>query len=199
MIGAGKLLPFRRTSVPAAEMSDRALVAACAVGDPAALGALFDQHGDSVHRFLSRLTGASPSDLDDLVHTTFLEVFRSARRFRAKAAVLTWIFGIAVNVSRHHARGESRRRAALVSLSHGLRAHGQRPDDAAEQRQLLARVAAALDALPHDLRAVFVLCEMEDLSGREAAAALGVRPGTVGRRLYEARQQLRAAGERGDR
>jgi RNA polymerase sigma-70 factor (ECF subfamily) len=47
--------------------------------------------------------------------------------------------------------------------------------------------------LPFDLRAAFILCDLEEMSGADAAATLDVRPGTLGRRLFEARRALRAA------
>ena len=50
-----------------------------------------------------------------------------------------------------------------------------------------------MDALPHDLRAAFVLCDLEEMPGVEAARALDVRAGTLWRRLHEARRALRAA------
>jgi RNA polymerase sigma-70 factor (ECF subfamily) len=65
--------------------------------------------------------------------------------------------------------------------------------EAAERRELLARMGAALERLPHELKEAFLLCEVEELSGVEAARALDVRPGTLWRRLHEARKRLRAA------
>ena len=90
----GKLLALRRVAGDPAEMSDVALLAACAVGDSAALGALFDRHRSAVQRFLARL--ADQRDTDDLVQETFLQVNRSADRFRGRSSVKTWILGIAV-------------------------------------------------------------------------------------------------------
>jgi len=192
----GKLLPLRRVAGDAAEMSDDALLAASAVGESAALGALFDRYHARIHRFLGRLSGTDRRDLDDLVQATFLEVRRSAARFGGRASVKTWIFGIAVNVVRHHVRGEMRRRAMnqrFAELPAGLAAA---PDTDAEQRQLLARVAAALAELPHDLKVALVMCDLEDIPGAEAARVLGVREGTLWRRLHEARKRLRAAVKR---
>ena len=50
-----------------------------------------------------------------------------------------------------------------------------------------------LAALPVALRECFVLCQLEGVSGPEAARALGIRPGTLYRRIHDARQRLRAA------
>lgn len=172
--------------------SDADLLAGCAAGERGAMGALFDRHGGPVQRFLYRLRGAGP-DVDDLLHATFIEAFRSAKRFRGRAQVRTWLFGIAVNISRRDLRGEDRRRAFLALWAERPRDGGTRPDHLVEHQQLVARMVDVLARLPHDLRAAYLLCEVEGLSGAEAAQALGVRPGTLGRRLYDARQALRAA------
>jgi len=187
----GSLHPLRRLEGSAEEMSDTALVAAAATGDAAAMAALFDRFHPAVHRFLARLAPAA--DVDDLVHATFLEAFASAARYRGGSIVRTWLFGIALNVSRHHHRGEHRRQAFLTSLQQHQPGEGGRPDQTVESRELVERVSAALDALSHERRAVFLLCEVEELSGAEAARALGAPPGTIGRWLFEARAAVRAA------
>jgi RNA polymerase sigma-70 factor (ECF subfamily) len=69
----------------------------------------------------------------------------------------------------------------------------RQPDREAEQRQMMERLAAAIDRLPVALREVFVLCDLEDLPCRDAARALGVREGTIWRRVHDARKALREA------
>jgi RNA polymerase sigma-70 factor (ECF subfamily) len=54
-----------------------------------------------------------------------------------------------------------------------------------------SRLELSIAALPHELRTAFVMCELEDISGVEAARVLNWRPGTLWRRLHEARQALR--------
>src|SRR5262249_12780291 len=108
----GKLLTFRRPGA-APTGSDAALLAACAVGDAGALGALFDLYHAEVERFIGRLAWCPAAELGDLVQNTFIEVRRAARRFEGKSTVRTWIFSIAVNVARRHARGERRRRSLI--------------------------------------------------------------------------------------
>lgn len=187
-----EVIPIRRAATRDPSLGDEALIAACAVGDAGALGALFDRHHEALGRFLSRLS-RDPSELDDLVQQTFVEVWRSAARFRGGAQVRTWMFGIAVNLVRHRARSEGRRKAALADLASTAPAPSRGPDDAAMRRQLVARMQAAVAALPDDLREVFVLCEIEEVPGVEAAKVLGLREGTVWRRLHDARKALRAA------
>jgi RNA polymerase sigma-70 factor (ECF subfamily) len=193
-IAGGKLLSLRRLGGRADQMTDAALVAACAVGDGAALGALFDRHSRAVYRFASRLAGVSSVDLDDLVSAAFLEACRSARAFRGVSSVRTWLFGIAANVVRHHVRHDRRRRALLDQYRQlPVAAAVERPDETAERRQLLLRLEAALHALPHDLRVAFVMCDVEDVACAEAARVLGLRQGTVWKRLQRARELLGSA------
>src|SRR5262245_15645538 len=179
----GQLVPLRRRDEQRAavsDISDEALLAGCGVGDSAALGALFDRHHEAVYRLVSRLLRGDRAEIDDLVQTTFLEAWRAAKRYGGDGAVRSFLFGIAANVVRHHIRGAQRRRLALSDAPLPLAASA--PDDAASRREQVSRLAAALGELPHDLRATYVLCDLEGVPGVEAARVLGVRPGTLWRR-----------------
>jgi RNA polymerase sigma factor (sigma-70 family) len=182
---------------PVVQRDDEALLRACAKGDKKALGELFDRHDESVRRFLARVCQISATDLDDLVHATFIEAYRSAGAFRARSSARTWIFGIAVNVSRHHTRSEARRGRFLTMLAADVHSGEatSAPHEALEHRQALDRMGSALRRLPYARRAAFVLCEIEGLTASEAGSVLGVRPGTIGRWLHDARKSLRAAIE----
>jgi RNA polymerase sigma-70 factor (ECF subfamily) len=187
----GKLLPLRRTASVGGSLSDEALLAACATGDAVALAELFSRHADALYRFLGRLRGADARDLEDLLQRTFLEAIGSIRRFRGKASVRTWLFGIAANVVRHHVRAEARRRTFLDDLSLVPEPHSETPVEAVERRQLRRRLAAALDQLGDDLRIPFLMCDVEGLPGAEVARVLELREGTLWRRLHDARTRLR--------
>jgi RNA polymerase sigma-70 factor (ECF subfamily) len=195
---AGKLVAFRREpAVRSAVLSDETLVAECAAGVNGALAELFRRHCDRVRRVLARLPGVDRRDLDDLVQATFLEVYRSASRYEARAAVGTWILSIAVNIMRHHVRGEVRLRAMKVAVARGDLRPVVRPDDDASRRELLGRLEGALAALPQDLQLAFTMCELEGIKGVEVARILGMREGTLWRKLHEARCKLREALEPG--
>jgi RNA polymerase sigma-70 factor, ECF subfamily len=191
----GELVPFRRISGEVHELSDEALVSAAGARDRAALGALFDRFSADVYRFVARIASAYAADLDDLVQATFLEAYRSATRFTRRSTVKTWLFGIAVNVVRHHRRSEGRRAATLQRFSAVERRPATRPDAAAERAEDVAKVGRAIDALAPALREAYVLCVVEELSAKEAATALGASEGSVWRRVHEARVAIRRAVE----
>ncbi|HVK85099.1 MAG TPA: RNA polymerase sigma factor [Kofleriaceae bacterium] len=200
MNAEGKVIPLRRppadVPMPDEQMSDQALVAACAVGDSTALGVLFDRHHRAVYAFLSRLRGTDERDLDDLVQATFLEALRSAKRFRGDAPVNRWLFGIAVHVVSHHVRSEIRRKSFHTRLADHPRRAPTEPAARVERDQILAKVRRAIDDLPDKQRTVYVMCELEEIPGVEAARILGMREGTVWRLLHQARTALRDALER---
>jgi RNA polymerase sigma-70 factor (ECF subfamily) len=188
----GRLLPFRRAH-HRAEVTDQDLVIGSARGDMSALEELFARHGDRVYRLLVRLRGVDAKDLEDLVQATFLEVQRSAQRFDNRAAVGTWILGIALNLRRHHLRSESRRRSVLTGLAPLLSPREQPdPHEQVAHKQHLEMLEAGIAALPEHLRVVLTLLDLEGLKGREVARILGLPEGTIWRKLHEARLLLRA-------
>jgi RNA polymerase sigma-70 factor (ECF subfamily) len=194
-----KLVPLRRVAGDIVEMSDEALLAACATGDAPALGALFDRFHLAVYRFAGRLPMTDDLARDDLVQATFLEVRRAAPSFRGTSSVKTWILGVAANVARHMLRAERRRRVHQARYLERITAAPELLDTQLERRKLLARIAEALAQLPRDQQIAFILCDLEQLPGVEVARVLDVPEGTLWRRLHMARKAMREAIERATR
>jgi len=169
-------------------LADEALIAACALGDAGALAALFERHRERLHRFCARIASADAAE--DLVQETFVAAWTHAARFRGRSSVRAWLLGIAANLARKRRRGGVRRDAAMASLRVIAGASTPDPEGRVADRQTLDRLAAGIAALPHALRVAFVLCEIEGLSGADAARALGIRQGTLWRRLHDARRRL---------
>jgi RNA polymerase sigma-70 factor (ECF subfamily) len=191
VIKKGQLIQLR-PEARVEDMSDAGLVAACAAEDRTARALLFERHVDSIHRFVSRMRGSDADVVDDLVQATFIRAFQGAARFHGTSA-RSWLYGIAANVVREHARKEIRRKRAMSVVADEMPRTTQTRD-----AHLLAKLPAAIDALPHELRAAFVIVDLEGEKGCDAAAALGIPEGTLWRRLFHARMALRKAidGER---
>ena len=167
------------------EMSDAGLLAACAAEDRTARALLFERHVDAVHRFVSRMRASDADSVDDVVQATFVRAFQSASRFCGTSA-RSWLYGIAANVVREHARKEIRRKRAMSIVAEESPRTTQ-----ARDAHLLARLPDAIAALPYELRAAFVIVDLEGEKGCDAAAALGIPEGTLWRRLFHARTALR--------
>ena len=180
------------------EVPDAALLYACAQGETSALGILFERHHEAVYRFMSRMTGTEAQDIDDLVQETFIQVQRCAVKYKAKSSVKTWILGIAVNMVRRYCRDRKRRPYLVDPKSRAETPSASTPQKDLEYRDTLKCLAEAMQNLPLKQRSIFVLCDLEGVSGVEAAATLGIPQGTVWRRLHEARKTLREALGRGE-
>lgn len=188
---SAKIIPLRVQELRGVELSDEALMAGCAVGDQSALSLLYRRHHEVMRRFVARLLGARSPEIEDVVQQVFLTAWRQAERYRGESSVRTWLFGIAANTARRHQRGERRKLSALERLGQWISRTAPPHDEAVSHKQMVERLAKALDALPHDLRVAYVMCEIEEVPGVEAARVLSVRPGTIWRRLHEARRALR--------
>jgi RNA polymerase sigma-70 factor (ECF subfamily) len=177
---------------------ESALVQRCAAGDEAACTELVSEHQRMVIQLAMNLLGDRDEALD-LSQEVFLRVFRTIHRFRGQSSLRTWIYRIAVNQARNRHRFWRRRhRADQVSLDEHLATHGEfmsegdvTPERVLAQKELAARLQAALDRLPFDQRTAIVLREIDGLSYDEIAFSLGLAIGTVKSRLTRARQALR--------
>jgi RNA polymerase sigma-70 factor (ECF subfamily) len=149
---------------------------------------------DAVMRFVARRVD-DPHTAADLTAETFLAVLDSAHSYRPRlGSERAWLYGIARNVL-----ASERRRVARES-ERNLRISGRRllaTDDIVRIEDKLdaespgRRALAALATLPEGERAVMELIAVDQLTVREAAAALGIRQVTARVRLHRARKALR--------
>ena len=179
-------------------------LSSCSDGELAALARTGRQ--DVYREFLARykapvfrLIRGNVADADeamDLTQETFVAGFAALARYDGERPFRLWISRIALNKCRDWARRRAVRaffaRALPLESAHDVAIDAPAPDVEAEARAELARVRAAMAALPHNLREVLVLRGVEDLSQSEAAAVLNVSEKTVETRLYRARAKLRA-------
>lgn len=167
--------------------ADADLVTAVAGGDQAALATLYERHAPWLVIRLSQRC-ADATIVDEVLQDTFVAVWKGAVRYAGSGAVGAWIWGIGVRrlIDRlRHQRVRSRlapRGAAAVEIS-------------AEERVLLGiehgGLAAALNQLSPELRAVVQATVLDGLTTREAARLLGIPTGTVKTRMMRARSQMR--------
>jgi len=158
---------------------------------------IYQRHADFVWRTLRRL-GVPDAEARDAVHDVFLIVHAHLSRFEGRSSLSTWLFAICRSVARDVRRRERRdaRHWSPLEVDEevDLRADVGR---AAEHQQQLAELERILSAMTVEQRNVFVLFEIERLTGEEIAEALGIPPGTVYSRLQLARKAFRAELERG--
>jgi RNA polymerase sigma-70 factor, ECF subfamily len=158
---------------------------------------LFAAHAEDVSHLVQRLLGpaAGRADVEDLVQQVFLAVHRALPKFRGESKASTWLYGITTRTVYREIRSRSRHRRMVASLEAMLEcvpAIEGPYDQVLEKRQELARIWRCLMEIDPKKRIVFVLYEIESLSGREIAAALDIKESTVHTRLFHARRELMA-------
>jgi RNA polymerase sigma-70 factor (ECF subfamily) len=158
--------------------------------------AVFKAHVDDVHRIVARLLGpgASRADVEDVAQLVFIAIQRALPRFRGESKLSTWIYGVAARVVMTQLRGWRRHRRLLAALGEHLElTDTYTPEKSAAEREELARVWRHLMRIKPKKRVVYVMHELEGVSGAEIAVALDIPVATVWTRLHHARKELLAA------
>ncbi len=159
------------------------------------LRALFETHYASIWRLLRRL-GVRPAQLDDAAQEVFWAAARRLRDIRP-GREHAFLYGVAIRV----AANEFRRQSSGVPLA-ALPDLPAVPDERPSVETLLAQHQAralldqALDRMPIDLRAVFVLHELEGLEVKQIAEIEAIPVGTASSRLRRAREEFSAIARR---
>lgn len=177
--------------------TDEELVAAVQGGDSSAFDELVRRWERKIRGAVYRVVG-SEEEARDVTQEAFLKAFRGLAGFKSEARFSSWLYQIALNLSRDKLRRRKLRdHASLDAMEedgHASPALVSRAPDAHAQFQrddLSRRVAAAVAALPDDQREVIVLKEYQDLTFVEIAEVLELPVSTVKTRLYRGLTLLR--------
>ncbi|HEY5787835.1 MAG TPA: RNA polymerase sigma factor [Microlunatus sp.] len=157
-------------------------------GDLAAYGHLVRRHAPMAKR-MAVLWGAA-DEADDVVQEAFIRAHQALPRFRPGEEFRPWLLTIVrrLTLNSRRARGRRAAREADVTLSWPVSDVADEVIDSARRDHLLGSVRR----LPTELREVVVCRYLLELSEKETAATLGLRPGTVKSRLHRALGRLRA-------
>ena len=166
--------PERRSAL--AVVDDAELVRRAQLGSAAAFEQLVLRYGTRLHRYL-RVELQHESDAHDALQESLTAAWRGLPGLRRADRFWPWLAGIASN----KAADIHRRRRHTADVE----SPGESHDD-----DLLLETREALSALPAHFREVLLLRYLLGLSEEEAAAALGVRVGTVKSRCSRARRAL---------
>jgi RNA polymerase sigma-70 factor (ECF subfamily) len=184
--------PHLAASQPAvdSEPDDDALVARVKAGELTQFAVLMRRHNRTVYR-ASRAILRSDDEAEDVMQHAYLRAFEHLSDYQGRARFSTWVTRIAV----HEALARLRRSKRLGPLddesSAGVPDHRASPEQQMSDAELRSLTEAAIDELPDDFRAVFVLRAVEQLSVAEVADSLGILEETVKTRYFRARMRLR--------
>ncbi len=185
-------------------MSDRPTfdLTALKAGDRSEFARLVEETSPKIYRLLLKMLG-DEADAEDALQDAYLKALRSLPGFEERSSLSTWLYRIAVN----EALMTIRKRKPQVGLVEEERdedgGEATAPSELADfcclpEHELMSgegrrQLNQAVQTLSPALRAVFLLRDVEDLSVRETAEALGVSEQVVKTRLLRARLKLREA------
>ena len=193
-------MPENRRSSPEREAQ---LIRRCLAGDAESFGEIVASYERRIFATIYRILGHS-EDARDLAQEVFLRAWSKLDTFREGARFSTWLYTIALNLTRSELRKRKTRRAVKpVSLDAPVGCDDgplPLPPDPAEgpgeilgRRELHELALAQIEELEPDAREAVVLRDMQDLAYDEIAEITGVPIGTVRSRLFRARETLRTA------
>ena len=160
-------------------------------------------YGDRVYRLALRITG-NGSDAEEVVQDALWAAARKIDSFRGTAAFGSWVYRITANAAYQKQRGRrvDRNSASWEELSRSLDGTGEpvqpgldwspRLKNPVLQAELHAILRAAIEELPEEHRATFLLHDVEGLSNPEIADTLRIKLATVKSRVHRARLFLRS-------
>jgi len=185
------------------QLSDQELVIRAKNGDLSAFETLVSRYEQRVFNLAMRMLH-NVHDAEDVTQQTFLNALEHLEEFRGDASFATWLYRIATNAALKNLR--KKRGLPTVSLEESTELQEERdtiphpeyladwrqsPQELIQNNEVRALIQQALDELDEKHRLVFLLRDVEGLSVKETAQALGISEANVKVRLLRARLQLR--------
>jgi RNA polymerase sigma-70 factor (ECF subfamily) len=183
------------------ELQDQALIEKIRGGDYQAFEALVNRYEGKVYRLAMRML-RNQQDAEDALQESFLQVYRGLKSFEGRSNFSTWLYRLATNVCLMKIRHRETEPSGMFPLEDFLPRHEEgeqptlqewpeKPEEILLTKESREKMMEALDRLPAEYRAVFVLRDIEGFSNAEAGEALGISVAAVKSRLHRARIALR--------
>lgn len=162
---------------------DAEIIARVRSGERQCFGLLMSRHNAQLYRTVRAILRCE-AECEDVMQQTYVLAFSHLDQFKGTARFSTWLSRIAVREAVARLRV-----SPLVQLP--TPKPPATPEEECSARQVSKGVDAAIDDLPDDYRAIFVLREVQGLSTAEAAACLNLSLDAAKVRLHRAKLLLR--------
>jgi len=188
------------TDMPANLDPDAALMLRVKQGDMGAFTELVEKYKQPVMNVVYR-TLRDATEAEDLAQNVFVQVHKSAHRYKSTAKFSTWLFTIARNLCLNEIRRRSRHPAESLDATHPEQddqpmrqfedTKNASPPDRLLQGELAQKIEAALAGLPENQRMAILLCRQEELSYEEIAEVIGCSLSATKSLIHRGRETLK--------
>lgn len=173
-------------------LTDEEIVARVRVGETPLFELLMRRHNQRLYR-AARAILRDDGEAEDVMQDAYVRAYGHLHEFEGRARFSTWLTRIAVHEALARRR-RGRRFEPIETQPEETQSMPTGPRFSPEQRasdgETRAVLEQAIDALPDEFRAVFVLRSIEEMTGAETAECLGIPEETVKTRLFRARARL---------
>ncbi|MBC6936441.1 MAG: RNA polymerase subunit sigma-24 [Chloroflexi bacterium] len=174
---------------------EQTLIAALKRRDPAALSALFEAHADKIYRLAAGML-RDEQQADGVVQNTFLALIKHIDHFEGRSDIGTWLYRVGYNeclmrLRRVRPEVELDEDAEPDRMPASFTDWSTMPDALLDSAEAAGEMERAIASLKPELRAVFLLRDVDELSTAETARILSISESLVKVRLHRARLALR--------
>ena len=179
---------------------DAALMLRVQQGDLKAFEELVDKYKQPVMNVIYRTIGDA-TEAEDLCQVVFVQVFKSAHRYRVAARFSTWLYTITRNLCLNEIRRRSRHPADSLDAPHPDHedqpsrqiedTRNSSPPDQLLQEELQQKIQQALSELPDNQRIAILLCRQSELSYEDIARVLGCSLSATKSLIHRGRETLK--------
>jgi len=175
-------------------LSDEEIVGRVRAGETSLFEILMRRHNQRLYRTARSIVG-NEGEAEDVMQEAYVRAFQHLPQFEGRSRFSTWLTKIVV----HEASLRRRRAVRFLALDTAIQMspaeaappHASDPEMKLFEGEVRLLLERAVDALPPDYRAVFILREIEEMDTAEAAETLMVSEEVVRTRLMRARAMLR--------
>ncbi len=186
-------------NTPTHQTSEPFSLEALRAGDKVEFSRLVEAYSSKLYRLALKMLD-NPQDAEDILQETFIKAFRHLKTFDGRSTLSTWLYRVAANEALMLLR---RKHPETVSIEEPIESEESEqeplqivdwccmPEEEMLSSEGRRRLDEAIERLPHTLRVVFLLRDIEGLSTAETAEALSLSEVAVKTRLSRARLRLR--------
>lgn len=178
--------------------SDKELVEALKAGDATSFDELLKRYSEKVHNLAMRIT-RNEEDAEEILQDVFVTVHKKIDKFEGKSAFSSWLYRVTANTAFMKLR--KRRQTPAVSLEDfgtsvkeswvSKRSEDCDVDYISSRHELRGELEEAIERLPEEYRAIFLLRDVDGLSSQEVGEILNISVPAVKSRLHRSRLMLR--------
>jgi len=169
---------------------DYDVIRQASLGDDSAFKTLYDRYLNRVYGLLLRIS-VSADMAEELTQEVFIKAWRNLGSFKFESKFYTWLHRIAVNEFLSQKRFEKRTKEKMINAGIEMEHEYNKGNNSGNAGEISIDLEHAIEKLPEQQRAAFVLHDVEGYRHEEIAEMMNIAEGTSKSNLHRARKFLR--------